>query len=201
MRAFGGRWLAIAVHPGCLLPFALLVWDYSQHHLTANPIEAATIRTGRTALVLLFLSLACSPANAVLRQRSLASLRRVLGLYAFGYAVLHFLIFVGWDYGFDLELIREGLFEKRFALAGLSSFLVLAVLAATSTAGWMRRLGGRWKRLHRVVYLAALLAVVHYLWSVKVEVSGPLLYGLLLLFLLMLRLPAVRRRLRVRTAA
>jgi sulfoxide reductase heme-binding subunit YedZ len=114
-------------------------------------------------------------------------------LYAFFYALLHILIFTGLDYLFDPALIRAAIFEKRYALAGLAAFLMLLPLAITSTRGWMKRMGKDWKRLHRLVYLAALLVVTHYAWSVKSDIRQPLAFGTAVLLLLVARLPAVRR--------
>lgn len=179
------------VHATCLLPLAILVWDFSHSQLTANPIEAATHRTGKTALLLLLVSLSCRPAYMMVGLKIALRFRRTLGLYCFFYAALHLLIFVGVDYQLDPSLIREAILEKRYALAGLAAFLLLVPLALTSTLGWVRRLGKDWRRLHRLVYFAAAIAVVHYLWLVKGDVSEPLRYGAILALLLLLRLPAV----------
>jgi sulfoxide reductase heme-binding subunit YedZ len=141
---------------------------------------------------LLVLSLACTPINSVFGFKPVLRVRRALGLYAFMYVSLHFLIFVGLDYGFDLALIREAVLEKRYALVGFAAFLILLPLAVTSTKGWMRRLGRLWKRLHRVVYLAALLAVLHFVWLVKSDVREPLIYGAVVGVLLVLRITRVR---------
>ena len=149
------RLLTWAVHLASLTPLALLVWDAWQGQLTANPVQAVELRTGKPALVLLILSLACTPAAYLTGWAAIRPLRRTLGLYAFLYASLHALTFVGLDYGFDLTLLPEALFEKRFALAGVAAFAALAPLALTSTRGWQRRLGPGWQRLHRLAYLAA----------------------------------------------
>jgi sulfoxide reductase heme-binding subunit YedZ len=188
------NWLQILTHIGALVPLATLVWNFWQGQLSVNPIQDITLRTGKYALVLLVLSLACTPINSVFGFRQVLRLRRPLGLYAFMYVSLHLLTFVGLDYGFDWVLIREAIFEKRFALAGFAAFLVLLPLAVTSTKGWMRRLGKKWKRLHRGVYLAALLAVTHFIWLVKSDIREPLLYGVVLVVLLILRIAGVRRR-------
>ncbi len=186
-------WLSIAVHVGALAPLAWLVWQFLHNQLTVNPIQALTLRTGKYALVLLVLSLACTPLSTFVGWRQVLRVRRALGLYAFLYVSLHFLIFVGLDYGFAWGLLREAIFEKRFALVGFLAFLLLLPLAITSTRGWMRRLGQAWKRLHRLVYAAALLAVVHYMWAVKADLREPLAYGAVVVVLLALRLPFVRR--------
>ncbi|MDO8671910.1 MAG: ferric reductase-like transmembrane domain-containing protein [Dehalococcoidia bacterium] len=188
-------WLLVQLAP--LIPLALLLWDATQNRLSANPIEAATLRTGKAALVLLIMSLSCTPIFNVVGFRSLLRLRRLLGLYAFFYAFVHLMIFVGVDFGFDAQLVGEGLLEKRYALAGLSAFILLAPLAITSTKGWRRRLGRRWLALHRAVYLAAMLAVLHYLWGVKANTGPPLEFGAILILLLLVRLPFLRQRMRL----
>ena len=193
IKTLKSRWLLIIAHIGALLPLALMIWDFSQDQLTVNPIQELTFRTGKTALVLLVLSLAVTPVNTVFGFRQVVPLRKWLGLYAFMYVAFHFLIFVWLDYGLDLALLYEAIFEKRYALVGFAAFLILIPLALTSTKGWMRRLGKTWKRLHRFVYLVALLAVIHYVWLVKSDIREPLLYGAIVTLLLALRLPPVRR--------
>lgn len=185
--------LQALVHLGALFPLAWLIFDFLTDNLTANPIQAVTLRTGKAALILLILALACTPLNTVFGFRQAIKVRRALGLYAFLYAGLHFLIFVGLDYGFDPQLLREAIFEKRFALVGFAAFLILLPLAITSTRGWMKRLGRDWTRLHRLVYLAGPLVIVHYVWLVKSDIRVPLLYGAVVAVLLLARLPAVRR--------
>lgn len=187
------NWLRWLTHLGALFPLAWLLWDYFTDGLTVNPIQDITFRTGKAALILLVLSLACTPLNILFGWRSVLPLRKPLGLYAFLYVSLHFLIFVGLDYGFDWDLLYEAIFEKRYALVGFAAFLILLPLALTSTQGWMRRLGKNWKRLHRWVYLAGLLAVVHYVWLVKSDIREPLVYGAIVLVLLLLRLSWVRK--------
>ena len=184
--------LQVAVHVAACVPLALLVLDYAIDGLGANPIQAITFRTGKTALVLLVLSLAVTPL-ATFGWRGVVRLRRPLGVYAFVYVALHFLTFIGLDYGFNLAYLRDGLIEKPFALVGLAAGTLLFPLALTSTRGWMRRLGRNWKRLHWLVFIAAPLAIVHYVWQVKADWRQPLLYGLAVAILLVLRIPAVRR--------
>lgn len=120
-------------------------------------------------------------------------LRRTIGLYAFFYACLHLMTFVGLDYRFDFALMLEDVGNKRFVLAGLGAFFSLLPLAITSTRGWQKRLGESWVRLHWLVYLAAALAITHFFWQVRGEYSRPLLYGVVLAALLLVRVPAVRR--------
>ncbi len=187
------NWLKIITHIAALTPLAILIWDFYHDQLTFNPIQEATFRTGKYALVLLVLSLAVTPLNTVFGWRQVVPLRKWLGLYAFMYAAIHFLIFVWLDYGLDLQLLQEAIFEKRYALVGFAAFLILLPLALTSTKGWMRRLGKKWKRLHRLVYLAGLLAVIHFVWLVKSDIREPLVYGAIVGVLLLLRLPVIRK--------
>ncbi|GAA5531361.1 protein-methionine-sulfoxide reductase heme-binding subunit MsrQ [Herpetosiphon gulosus] len=193
VRQIKHHWLRYLVHVGCLVPFGLLIFDYLTDQLTVNPIQAATLRTGKTALVILVLSLACTPIKIFTPFKQVTVLRRPLGLYAFFYVCLHLLIFVGWDYGFDWEFISEAISEKRYMIVGLVAWLLLIPLAITSTKGWMRRLGKRWRLLHRLVYLIAGLAILHYVWLVKADVREPLAYGAAISLLLLLRLPVLRR--------
>ncbi len=185
----------VAAHLGALAPLAAMVWAVFTGGLSANPIQDLTFRTGEAALALLVLSLACTPANRLLGWKPAQALRRPLGLYAFFYAALHLLIFVALDYGLDLGLILTTVAEKRYVIAGFAAFLLLLPLAVTSTKGWQRRLGRRWTLLHRLVYLAAPLAVLHFALLVKADLREPLLYGAALALLLALRLPPVRRAL------
>jgi methionine sulfoxide reductase heme-binding subunit len=188
-------WLPILTHVGALLPLARLIWNFFHDQLTANPIQYITFQTGKSALVLLVLALACTPLNTIFELKRAVGLRKTLGLYAFLYATLHFLTFVGLDYQFDPELLKEAIFKKRYALVGFAAFLSLLPLAITSTKGWMRRLGKNWKRLHRLIYLAALLAVIHFVWLVKSDIREPLAYGAVVFLLLALRLRTIRRNL------
>lgn len=193
MRSKGILIFRIIVHIAALIPLAVMVYLYFSGGLSANPIQDLTQRSGKAALWLVVLSLAATPANTLLGFRPALKVRRALGLYAFFYALGHFLIFVWWDYGLDFDLILEDVGSKRYVLVGFTTVLLLLPLAITSTKGWMRRLGKRWKRLHRLVYLAGVLAVVHYTWVVKADLRQPLAFGLAVGLLLLARLPAVRR--------
>ncbi len=192
MRKLKARWLQILTHSAALLPLAWLLWAYWQGLFIIDPIKEITTRTGKTALILLTLSLACTPAYAIFGFKQALRLRRPLGLYAFMYAGLHFLIFIGLDYGFDLELISLDILDQRYVLVGFAAGLLLLLLAITSTHGSRKRLGKNWKRLHWLVYLAAVLAIVHFAWQVK-DIREPLRYGAVLALLLILRIPGVRR--------
>jgi sulfoxide reductase heme-binding subunit YedZ len=189
------NWLRIAVHIGALIPLALLAFDALTGRLSVNPIQDITLRTGKPALVLLVLSLACTPANTVFGFAPALKMRRALGLYGFLYVALHLSTFVGLDYGLDWTVIQQAIVEKPFVLAGLAAFLLLVPLAITSTRGWQRRLGRRWRRLHLLVYVIVPLAVLHFALLVKSVVGRPepLLWGVAVLGLLALRLPQVRR--------
>jgi sulfoxide reductase heme-binding subunit YedZ len=186
------RWL---VHFGALLPLGILVWRFLTGNLTINPIQAAEQRTGDIALVILLLSLVCSPAASILGIKEAIRYRRTLGLYAFFYGALHVLIFVGLDYTFRWDLIWNELAEKRFIVVGFVSGLILLALAVTSFRWWMKHLGKRWKMLHRLVYVASGLVVLHYMWAVKADIRLPALAGGVLLFLLVIRIPSIKTRL------
>lgn len=186
-----------AVNLAAAAPLLLMLWEYSQGVLGVDIVNAINNRTGRTAIILLMLSLACTPLNILFGWRLPSTVRKSLGLWAFAYALLHLLNFVGLDYAFDLNfLLQDAVLQKPYILAGLLALLILVPLAITSTRGWMKRLGRNWKRLHQFVYAAGVLAVLHFFWQAKAaERWEPLLYGLGLGLLLLVRVPAVRRRL------
>jgi sulfoxide reductase heme-binding subunit YedZ len=186
------QWLRVIVHVGALLPFVSLAQDYVSGAFIIDPIKEITVQTGRTGLILLVLSLACTPIHTIFGFRQALRVRRALGLYAFFYISLHFLTFIGLDYAFDLKLLGPAIFDQRFVIVGFLAFIILTALAITSTRGWQKRLGKSWKRLHKSAYLAGLLAVVHFLWVLK-DPREPLRYGLVLAALLVLRIPRVRR--------
>ena len=185
----------ILIHIGALLPLVYLSVNWFQDNLTFNPIQALELRTGKYALILLILSLACTPINTIFGFSQVLKVRRPLGLYAFLYASIHFLIFIGLDYQFNLMLLQEAIFEKRYALVGFSAGLILLALAITSTRGWMKRLGKTWAKIHKFVYLAGILVIIHYVWLVKSDIRVPLIYGGIILLLLIARVPFIRTRL------
>ncbi len=195
IRTLKSQWLRIVVHIGAWIPFAVIVWDALANQLGAEPIREIIFRMGKTALILLILSLACTPANMLFGFQSALKVRRALGLYAFFYAFGHATMFIGVDYGFDLALLQGAILERPYALVGASAFLILLPLALTSTKGWMKRLGRRWTTLHRGVYLAALLVIAHFVWLVKLDVREPLTYGAIVVVLLVLRVHPVRESL------
>lgn len=181
------------VHLASWVPLAVLIWDYLHNQLTVNPIQAVELRTGQIAITLLMFSLSCTPVNTLLGFRPAIKVRRALGLYAFLYAALHFLTFFVWDYGANLYFIWLDVGNKLYIFVGAGALLILIPLALTSTRALMRRLGRRWKQLHRLVYLAGVLVVFHYIWAVKADIRLPLAYGAVLILLLILRWPPLRR--------
>jgi methionine sulfoxide reductase heme-binding subunit len=192
--------LNLTVHIAAVIPFIVLAWDYLNNNLTINPVQAAEQRTGKIALVLLILSLSCTPVNTIFGFRPVLRLRRPLGVYAFAYAALHFFIFSVIDYGLDSSLLYGAIFEKPYTIVGLCALLILLALAATSWKWWMKKLGMAWKHLHQLVYAAGLLVILHYTWSIKGDlfrlqgqILQPFLFGLLLIFLLIMRLTPVRK--------
>jgi sulfoxide reductase heme-binding subunit YedZ len=173
-----------------LLPLANIGWDAFTDGLGANPIEAVQNRLGFWAITLLALSLVPTPAKDLLGVGWLQRLRRVLGVTAFAYALLHFTFYVGVDKFFDWRTISTDLTKRPFIMVGFAALLCLTPLAVTSTDGWVKRLGFKtWKRIHRLAYLAAALAVVHFVWRVKADLCRPLLFAAILLALLAVRLP------------
>ena len=189
------RLLRAAYHAVGLFPLAWLIFDFWFGLLGAEPIRALILLTGKAAIILLSLSLAATPAGYIFRWKEATLLRRPLGLYAFMYVCLHFLIFIWLDYALIVPLIVEEIVARRYALVGFAAFLLLIPLAVTSTKGWQKRLGKRWKTLHKAVYLIGVLAVVHYIWLVKNAYTQPLLFAAAVGLLLLLRVPAVKQAL------
>ena len=194
--------LQVAMHVYAWSVFVLLLLDLLTGNLSANPIQELEQRTGRHAITLLVLSLACTPLNTLFKWTELIKRRRALGLYAFMYATIHVLIFLHLDYGLAWSLIVQTIFEKPFIIVGVISFLLLIPLAWASFDIWKKRLGKKWKRLHQMVYLIAPLVVLHYAWSKKGdffalqgEIVRPLIYGLIVVLFLILRIPPIRRSL------
>jgi sulfoxide reductase heme-binding subunit YedZ len=182
------RWTKAGVFLLCLLPLGRLAWRYQTGNLTANPIEYITHFTGDWAIRLVVATLAVTPLRKLLQVPGLIRFRRMIGLFAFFYASLHFATWFGLDKGFDMHEILGDFTKRRFIIAGLTAYLSMLPLAVTSTKGWIRRLGGRrWQLLHRLVYLTGVAAVVHYYWLVKSDVRLPLLYGSLAAILLAYR--------------
>lgn len=202
MKKFFTRYtpLQIAVHVYAWSGFAHLLFNFLIGNISPNPIQELEQRTGRHAITLLVLSLACTPLNTLFKWSEPLKRRRALGLYAFLYAAIHVLIFVNLDYGLAWSQIARTVFEKPYILVGVAGFLLMIPLAWTSFDIWKQRLGKAWKRLHRIVYLIAPLIVLHYAWSKKGdffaltgEVIRPLIYGLIVALFLLMRLPPVRK--------
>ena len=192
--------LQIAMHIYAWSALVLLIFNFFTHNLTANPIQALEQRTGRHAITLLVLSLACTPLNTLFRWSELLKRRRALGLYAFMYATIHVMIFVNLDYGLAWSLILQTIFEKPYIIVGVMGFLMLIPLAFTSFDIWKKRLGKTWKRLHQTIYLIAPLLILHYAWGKKgdfFQLSGdiirPLIYGLIVILFLIMRISPVRK--------
>jgi len=167
------------------VPAVLLIVAAVTGRLDANPIDAVTDTTGTWTLRFLVASLAVTPVRRLTGWGGLAPYRRTFGLAAFFYGVLHVLTYLVLDQFFDAAAILKDIARRPFITAGFTGFVLLAVLAATSPASAVRRLGGRaWRRLHRLAYLAALAGVVHYWWLVKADIRRPLAYAAVVLALL-----------------
>ncbi len=185
------RWTKIAVFLACLAPFLWLAWRFWNQDLTVNPLEYITHFTGDWTIRLIVATLAITPLRKLLRTPDLIRFRRMIGLFAFFYGALHLFTYLYFDKLFDFPEIVKDVWKRPFITAGMASMLLMLPLALTSTKGWIRRLGGRrWQLLHRLVYLSAIAAVVHYYWLVKSDIRLPLLYGGLTAILLLYRIGA-----------
>jgi sulfoxide reductase heme-binding subunit YedZ len=184
-------WLKPAVLVGALVPLAAILARAARGELGANPIAQALNQLGLLALVLLVAALACTPLRAVSGWSWPIRLRRLLGLLAFFYATLHVTTYAALDQGLDWAAIWKDVSKRRFIFVGFAAFVLLLPLAITSTSGAVRRLGyARWKRLHRLAYVAPALGVVHFYWRVKKDVSEPVVYATVLGLLLLARVVA-----------
>src|SRR5437764_4373038 len=187
-KAVAFKWAKVVVFGLCLLPVALLAWRAAHQNLGANPIEFVTHATGDWTLRFLLITLTITPARRLLQVPDLIRFRRMLGLFAFFYGLLHLTTYVWFDKFFDTGDMIKDVIKRPFITAGFTGFMLMVPLAITSTKGSIRRLGGRrWQLLHRLVYFSALAGVVHYYWLVKSDVRLPLLYGAILLVLLTYR--------------
>lgn len=182
------RWIKIPVFLLALVPAALLVRAFLTGNLGVNPAETIQLQTGRWALKFLLTSLAITPVRRLTGWNIVIQYRRMLGVFAFFYATLHFASYIVLDQYFALDAMVGDILKRPFIALGFSAFLLLVPLAFTSTKGWIRRLGKRWTLLHRLVYLAALLAVIHFAWKVKVFTGDPVLYAVILTALLGFRI-------------
>jgi methionine sulfoxide reductase heme-binding subunit len=183
------RWVKPLLFAACLVPFALLVGRVLTGAVGPNPVEAITHDTGDWALRLLLATLAVTPLRRLTGQAWLVRLRRMLGLYAFFYAALHFTTYLWLDQFFDWPAIAADIVKRPYITVGFAALVLMLPLAVTSTKGWIRRLGPRWKQLHRLVYAIGVLAVLHYLWLVKADLLEPGIYAAILALLLAARLP------------
>jgi len=182
------RFAKLVVLVNGAVPLLMLAWDAVHNNLGANPIEFVTRTTGALALVFLLISLAVTPLRKQLSQPWMVKLRRMLGLYAFLYASLHLMTYVWFDKSFSVGAIIGDTLKRPFITFGMAAFLILVPLAITSTNGMVKRLGGkRWNRLHRLVYLAGALAVIHYYALVKADTREPIIFGIALALLLLYR--------------
>ncbi len=190
-------WVRAALFAACLAPFARLVVLGIGADLGTNPVEAVTRSTGWWTLFMLCATLAVTPLRRLTGWNRLLQVRRMLGLFAFFYASLHFATYVWLDVWFDLAAIVKDIVKRPFITVGFAAFLLLLPLAATSTDSMRLRLGRNWQRLHRAVYVVAMLGVLHYWWLVKRDLTEPMLYALVVAALLGARLarwPMPRRR-------
>ncbi len=174
----------------CLLPLAIILFDIWANQLGANPVEELSHRTGAWVLRFLLITLAITPLRKQFGWSRLVPLRRMLGLYAFFYAALHLFVYLVLDRSLLFSEIWVDIAKRPYITVGFTVFLMLIPLAATSNSAMIRRLGGRrWKKLHRLVYPAAIGGVIHFVWLVKSDLTQPVIYGVILTGLLVYRLP------------
>ena len=190
-RLLTSQWAKAVVFLLCLIPLAALGWDALHGGLTANPIEYITHATGDWTLRFIVITLAITPLRKLLGLLDLIRFRRMLGLFAFFYGCLHFTTYIWLDKFFDLRDMWKDIAKRPFITVGFLAFVLMIPLALTSTAGMIRRLGGKnWQRLHRLIYITAIAGVIHYYWLVKSAVIRPLTYGAIVAILLLWRLAA-----------
>ena len=190
------RVLKAAVFLACLTPFLWLAYNLVWGDLGVNPVETITNETGIWALRLLVATLAITPLRWLTKWNAVIGFRRMLGLFAFFYATVHFLIYFILDRSLMLDGLWEDIVLRPYITVGFTAFVLMVPLAITSTRGWIRRLGGpQWALLHRLVYVSAVLGVVHYWWKVKLDVTNPMIYAVIVGGLLLWRLVrAIARR-------
>ncbi len=183
------RWSKVVVFALGMAPLLWLLWRAYNHRLSANPVEFITHYTGDWTLRLIVITLCVTPARKVLGRPQLIQFRRMIGLFAFFYASLHFLTYLVIDKFFDWREILTDIGKRTYITVGFTALVILTALAITSTAGSIRRLGGkRWQRLHQLIYVAVVAGVIHYYWSVKSDVRDPIMYGFFAAVLLGYRL-------------
>lgn len=187
MRLPGTRVLKTLIVIGGLAPLASLIVSAFTDNLTANPIEYITHQTGKTALTFLLITLAVTPLRRLSGWHEVIRVRRMLGLFAFFYACLHFVTWAAIDQFFDAPAMLDDIAKRPYITVGMAGFLMMIPLAATSTTAMIRRLGRRWQILHRLTYVAAIAGVVHWWWLVKADLREPQRYAVVLGVLLGLR--------------
>jgi sulfoxide reductase heme-binding subunit YedZ len=181
-------WIKAALFIAALLPLGQLVVLGVQDNLTANPVEFVTHETGTWALIMLMITLSMTPIRLLTGMVWQIQLRRMTGLFMFFYACLHFMTYVWLDHWFAWSAITEDIAEHPYVLVGFSAFALSIPLALTSNKAMVMRLRENWKRLHKLVYLIAILGVLHFWWLVKKDIREPLIYAIVLLFLLGIRI-------------
>lgn len=182
------KYLKPIVFVACLLPLARLGWKALSGMLGANPIQVITFSTGTWTLVFLLATLSITPLRKLTKQYWLIQYRRMLGLFAFFYVCLHFTTYIWLDQFFDLHSVYKDIYKRPFITVGFTAFVLMIPLAVTSTKWAIRKLGKRWQALHRLIYLAAIAGVIHFLWAVKLDKRVPEIYGAVLGVLLLYRL-------------
>ena len=170
-----------------LIPVTWLVWRAVMDRLGANPIEEILHHLGRAALIFLLVTLSVTPLRRLTGWNPIVQARRPLGLFAFFYLTLHLLTYAVLDQTLDFEFIVEDVLIRRYIMVGFIAWLLLVPLAVTSTKGWIRRLGKRWRKLHRLVYVATSLGVLHFYWQVKADTYWPIVAASVLASLMLLR--------------
>ena len=182
------KYLKPFVFLACLVPLGRLGWKALNAGLGANPIQVITWSTGTWTLVFLVVTLSITPIRKLTRQYWLIQFRRMFGLFAFFYACLHFTTYIWLDQFFDWHSITKDIAKRPFITVGFTAFVLLIPLALTSTQASIRRLGKRWQAIHRLIYLTAVLGVVHYVWLVKKDIRKPVIYATILSLLLAYRI-------------
>jgi len=194
-KILSSKWTKVALFLLCLVPLSYLLWRAFQGKLTANPIEYITHFTGDWTIRFLLITLSVTPLRNLLNRPQLTRFRRMMGLFAYFYGCLHFLIWSVLDKQLDPHIMWEDILKRWYITVGMAALLGLTPLAITSTAGWVRRMGyKRWQKLHRIVYGCAALGVIHYYLLVKSDIRLPVMYGAILAILLGYRWVASRRQ-------
>ena len=169
------------------IPFIIIISKIFLNQLGPEPIKEITLHTGEWTLLFLIFTLSMTPLKRLTNLNIWISVRRMLGLFAFFYASLHMLTYIGLDYQFDLSAISKDIFTKKFIFVGFTAWLLMVPLAMTSSKKMMGILKKNWKKLHRLIYLISILGVIHFLWLVKKDLTEPLIYLLIIVILLILR--------------